>query len=209
MPQKREVDAIELADDDSPEFPAAQLWVKMEDVQLTQDDKAILLKGRQLNDRHMNAVQRLLKTHHPTLKGLCSTLLAASQKLPPRGLHAFFVRGNHWIVLSTLGCRPGEVNVYDSLYTSQDPGTLSAISGSLEVFRPAIIVNIMDIEKQKGGDDCGLFAVAVLTALANGIDSNEIMFDQEEMRCHAFTPLPRVSGNASISHMHLTKGHSS
>ena len=94
------------------------------------------------------------------------------------------MRGNHWIVLSTLGCRPAEVNVYDSLYTSQDPGTLSAISGSLEVFRPPIIVNLMDIEKQQGVDDCGLFAAAVLTALARGIDPTEIKFDQKEMRPH-------------------------
>ena len=62
------------------------------------------------------------------------TMVAGRQKLPPNELQAFFVRGNHWIVLSTIDCRPAEVNVYDSLYNSQDADTLSAISRSLEVF---------------------------------------------------------------------------
>ena len=31
-----------------------------------------------------------------------------------------------------------------------------------------IIVNVMDVEKQAGGCDCGLFAIAFATALANG-----------------------------------------
>ena len=86
-------------------------------------------------------------------------------------MQAFFVRGNHWIVLSTIDCRPAEVNVYDSLHSNQDADTLSAISGSLEVFCLPVIVNLMIIGKQKGGNDCGLFAVAVPMSLANGAES--------------------------------------
>ena len=144
-----------------------QVWMKIEDVQLTEADKFIVTEGAQLSDKHINAVQRLLQAQHPNLKGMCSTLVAGRQKLPPGGLQAFFVRGNHWIVLSTLDFRSGEVNVYDSLYSDQDADTLSAISGSLEVYWPPVILNLMKIGKQKGVDDCGLFAVAVLTALAH------------------------------------------
>ena len=93
-------------------------------------------------------------------------MVASRQKLPPNGLQAFFACGNHWIALSTIDCRPAEVNVYDSLHDNQDVDTLSAISQSLEVFRTPVIVNLMNIGKQKGANDCGLFAVAVLTSLA-------------------------------------------
>ena len=99
----------------------------------------------------------------------------------PNGLQAFFVCGNHWIVLSTIDCRPAEVNVYDSLYNNQDTDTLSAISWLLEDFRSPVIVSLMNIGKQKGGNDCGLFAVAALTSLANGVDVSKAKFDQALM----------------------------
>jgi len=171
-------DAMEV--DDQTE----QLWMKIEDVQLTEADKFIVTEVVQLSDKHINAVQKLLQANHPNLKGMCSTLVAGRRKLPPSGLQAFFVRGNHWIVLSTLDCRSGEVNVYDSLYSNQDADTLSAISGLLEVHRPPVIINLMKIGKQKGGNDCGLFAVAVLTALAFGVNVTKVKFDQGRMRPH-------------------------
>ena len=55
---------------------------------------------------------------------------------------------------------------------------------SLEVFRPPVIVNLMNIGKQEVGNDCGLFAVAVLTSLANGVDVTKAKFDQTLMRPH-------------------------
>jgi len=96
---------------------------------------------------------------------------------------------------------PIQVNVYDTLYNNQDVDTLSAISGSLEVFRPPVIVNLMNIGKQKGCNDCGLFAVVVLTSLANGVDVTKAKFDQALMRPHLvncidskeMTPFPSSS----------------
>ena len=199
LSQERE-DPAEAVELDATE-QHAKLWMKIEDIHLTEADKLILTEGGQLNDRHVNAAQRLLRAQHPNLKGLSLTMIASRQKLPPNGLQAFFVRGNHWIALSTIDCRPAEVNVYDSLYDNQDADTLSAISQSLEVFRPPVIVNLMNIGKQKGGNDCGLFAVAVLTSLANGVDVTKAKFDQALMRTHLIncidskemTPFPSSS----------------
>ena len=159
-------------------------WIKIDDVQLTEGDKLIVTEGAQLSDKHIDAAQKMLQAQHPNLKGMCSTLVAGRQRLPPSGLQAFFVLGNHWIVLSTLDCRSGEVSLYDSLYSDQDGDTMSAISQSLEVHRPPVIINLMKTGKQKGGNDCGLFAVGVLTALAFGVDVTKVKFDQEGMRPH-------------------------
>ncbi len=79
-------DAMEV--DDQTE----QLWMKIEDVQLTEADKFIVTEVVQLSDKHINAVQKLLQANHPNLKGMCSTLVAGRRKLPPSGLQAFFVR---------------------------------------------------------------------------------------------------------------------
>ncbi len=38
--------------------------------------------------------------------------------------------------------------------------------------------------KQGGTTDCGLYAIAIATSLAYGIDPSQLIFDQQEMRCH-------------------------
>ena len=88
---------------DAPE-QHAKLWMKIEDIHLTEADKLISTEGGQLNDRHVNAAQRLLRAQHPNLKGLSLTIVASRQKLPPKGLQAFFVHDNHWIALCTIDC---------------------------------------------------------------------------------------------------------
>ena len=119
---QEDTDSMEVDDQST-----KQLWIKIVDIQLTEADKLVVTGGAQLSDKHIDAAQKLLQAKHPNLKGMCSTLVAGRKKLPPSGLQTFFVRGNHWIVLSTLDCRSGEVNVYDSLYSDQDADTLSAI----------------------------------------------------------------------------------
>ena len=42
----------------------------------------------------------------------------------------------------------------------------------------------MEIPQQVGSADCGVFAIAIATALASGSDPTEIIFHQSEMRQH-------------------------
>lgn len=141
--------------------------------------------GEKLTGKHINAAQRLLHAQFPTLEGLELTLVVPHRKLRLNGIQAFFVCSNHWIVLSTIDCCPGQVNTFDSLYTSQDDGTLTAIAHAEESPGSSVTVRLMDIlELQEGGNDCGLFTVAMLTALAHGIDVLQVQFFQNEMRKH-------------------------
>ena len=43
---------------------------------------------------------------------------------------------------------------------------------------------MVDIQKQEGGADCGVFAIAVATAIAFGFDPTTLRFSQREMRGH-------------------------
>ena len=45
-------------------------------------------------------------------------------------------------------------------------------------------VNIMDVGKQVGAADCGLYAIATLTCLAHDKDPCSIVFKKEELRPH-------------------------
>ena len=42
----------------------------------------------------------------------------------------------------------------------------------------------MNVAKQKGSTDCGLYAIALLFSLAFGNDPTEYIFDQDALRLH-------------------------
>ena len=70
-------------------------------------------------------------------------------------------RGNHWIVVSTVGCSGKDVNVYDFLYSSVDPETIKIITGNL-----SINIDITRCPQQTRIKDCSIFAIAIATTLA-------------------------------------------
>ena len=86
----------------------------------------------------------------------------------------------HWIVVSTIGCDK-EVNVYDSLYPSINDNTKTVIARLLFT---NIKINMIDVAKQKGSTECGLYAVAILTHLAFENDPTSVTFDQAALRPH-------------------------
>lgn len=83
----------------------------------------------------------------------------------------------HWIAASNIGCQDCcSVDVYDSVFTSLDPITIEVIKNHFPDVKP--------FQKQVGGTDCGLFAIAVITAISYDEDPSKLHFIQEEMRSH-------------------------
>ena len=83
----------------------------------------------------------------------------------------------------------GQVAVYDSVYCCLDPITKEAIINKFKVNsgKPPE-VKVMKFQKQKGSSDCGVFAIAAITAVkfAFGQEPSMSKFDQEKMRPHLF-----------------------
>ena len=60
-------------------------------------------------------------------------------------------------------------------------------------------LQLVKTQKQVGSQDCGLFAVAMATAILNGHDTKTIQFNQQKMRDHlarcyeeqSLTPFPK------------------
>ena len=156
-------------------------WLAFRRFELTLVDKDIIISGDLLTDRHINFAQALIKKEHKELIGLESTLLLARSMIPPL-LQLVHARGSHWIVLSTIGCTNGLVKVFDSLYNEVDKQTMDLIH---HLYGSEIKVVLEESPKQVGLKDCGLFAIATATQLANGCIPK--MFDQNAMRGHLLT----------------------
>ncbi len=48
----------------------------------------------------------------------------------------------------------------------------------------SLSVDICHVERQEGSNDCGLYAIAYATDLANGRDPSRLSYSQAEMRKH-------------------------
>ena len=157
-------------------------WLSLNKIELSFADKELIIAGDELTDIHMNFAQAVLKKQFPELSGLHSTLLLPRCSITGTdAVQILHCRGNHWSVVTSIGCPAGVVKVYDSLYTSVDQVTLRLIS---TLFGSDTQVKVEVGPKQLGVKDCGLFAIATATLLASGGDPTSVTFNQLAMRQH-------------------------
>ena len=144
--------------------------------------------GDMLSDLSMNEAQRLSKLQFPKIKGLqltllqqkhCNSINNTCHQFIKNQLQIIHCHNNHRMVASSISSSK-EVYVYDSVYDSVAKETEELINA---LFCSTNIV-MKKCQKQKGGVDYGLFAVANATTLASGIDPCNIQFYQELMRNH-------------------------
>ena len=144
-----------------------------------------IISGEKLSDLHINFAQSLLKLQFPWVNGLQNTLLQ-SKNNPDKPLQdqlqvIHCCTRDHWIVASTVNCKDGEVNIYDYVYSTVDEETDKVLAN---LFHYSSSVKVMQTQKQVGGNDCGLFAIAIAIAIAFGADPTKLLFDQVAMRSH-------------------------
>ena len=162
-------------------------WVQCDGVILANYDRKILATGQKLTDQHMNFAQTLLRLQFPELNGLQSTLYQSRSpalKANRNALQIIHSHGDHWIVATTIECDLGEVRVFDSVYASQDDETHQTIQIMFGNNTSLLQVSTVNALKQQGGNDCGVFAIAISTCLAFGGDPTKMVICQARMRDH-------------------------
>ena len=95
---------------------------------------------------------------------------------------------DHWVCVSSIGCLPGYVNLYDSLYHDAicqevEDQTNDLLGGRL------VSLQFVSVQQQTNGCDCGIFAIAFATCLALGTNPSNVTFDIQRMRSHLVTCL--------------------
>ena len=149
----------------------------------TRADKDRLVSGRWLNCSIINAVQRLLREKFPSQEGLQDTATLESSCKP---LHGKFVHVGqcHWLTASNKWCPPSSVKIYDSLNGLPTADTKSQLAAIMHCEEPVLLLQVMDVEPQINGDDCGLHAAAAAYELCVGDDPTGIKWKPKELRAH-------------------------
>ena len=91
---------------------------------------------------------------------------------------------DHWIALSTVGCADGEIEICNSLQLSPALHTQTVIVQYLKSKLHSIKIKVVNVATQKGSSDCGLYAIAKMTSIANNDDPVNLVYNQQELRIH-------------------------
>ena len=83
-------------------------------------------------------------------------------------MQVLYTGHGHWVTVSTVECKDGKINIYDSFPPAPTSHLMNQITALLATPKPAITVKYMDTQMQCGSTDCSIFAIAFATALANG-----------------------------------------
>ena len=170
------------------EIDGSSIWVTHDGRHsLHENERLIIEQGCELNDKHIGFAQSLIKSQFPLIGGLVSTLLQHKSVKGSCAANTIQIihceKRKHWIVASTKWCKPGDINIYDTLFSKLDAEG-RAIVKQMFGLKQMRCINMVKVQKQQGTKDCGLFAIAMMTSLAHDEDPSDITYDQSKFRSH-------------------------
>lgn len=167
-------------------------WI--EDLHLLDLDKSLLTSGAWINAAIINACQVVLSKQFSLDLNfqdvgcgltMCFSIVSGSfiQILHDSDRH-------HWLTISNIGSDQTEVvQVYDSMFSYSTSSLRAQVACLLHTCKPSFVLNFVDVHKQVGHNDCGVFSVAYAVSLCFDQQPGELMFDQSLMRHHLVTCL--------------------
>ena len=173
-------------------------WITISKLSLKLKDKDDLEKSELLNDKTIDVAHEIMKTQfaNPKINGFQSVLnkqrnsnFNRVEKDMVQILHRGSMDSGHWFTISTLNCPEGIVNVFDSMYSDLDQESKSQILSILKHEGKFVKFHMIPVQRQVGGTECGVFAIAFAVALSFGLNPTKLIFDQSKMRTHLITCL--------------------
>ena len=144
----------------------------------------------------------LLKQVNPLIKGFQRTTLGPVRNfdvVTSEFVQILHTGNQHWVCTNSVGCLPGRVNLYDSLFHD-------IIANEVEEQLKDLMannftgMNIVPVQQQGNGSDCGVFSIAFATCIVYGRDPSIVIFDVPQMRPHlsrclktgVLSPFPQI-----------------
>lgn len=154
------------------------------------DEVHPLTKTNKLSSGYINRAMEILKQQHPEIGGLYCCTMGGSLTFPqangPQWMQIVHDGSDHWVLVAKGFSQPNYVLVYDSMAGSnwRSKHILSCMSSLLKTPEKEMTYVIKTCQRQGNGFDCGVFAIAFATSLANGQDPALLLYDPHELRNH-------------------------
>ena len=117
------------------------------------------------------------KTSNPNMGGLQRPALGAQLAMEPEAgesIQILCIHNNHWICVSTVGCQPSMINVFDSMQATVSAPTLPL--HITVVYFDLILLCLHDISAISFFICPSRFTVAFATSICCGVDPMTIAF---------------------------------
>ena len=89
---------------------------------------------------------------------------------------------HHWVTISTLDCQPGEVKYYDSMFKGKLTESVKNQICCITQFKGENIkIDIVPVQQQQNGFDCGVYVIVFMVSLVNKEDLASISFDEKNI----------------------------
>lgn len=136
---------------------------------IDQEELSVISNYKMLTDMSINCAQNILHETFPSIAGLEETTIGCI----------------HWVCVSNIGCKKGEINYYDSLYHGKiNPHVQKQIASLLHEELDHIKIHIKASQQQSNGVDCDVFAISCATNLLYGKDPSKVNIKESLMRGH-------------------------
>ena len=166
--------------------PYLKEWIH--DLCLCRADKEILVSGKLLTANHIAAATKLMRQSFPSQNGLQDSHYLADKdewnSVVDNFVQIIFIDIGHWACLSNKFS--DDVELFDSMLTApiEDDDIIRQACRIVQSDQPFLTVNVVGVQPQCGGADCGLFAISMAFDLCSGIDPFTQEVVQERMREH-------------------------
>ena len=176
-----------LLEDDDQTTQHDNVWI--ENLHLFHSDKRILTTpGQWLNSSIIDTAQTLLATQFRNTFGFqsvgCGLAMTFAVKQRPYVQILHDNMQKHWLTISNIGTEEAVVFVYDSLFHQCSPHVQQQISTISRTKSPEIKLCFVNVQRQSGSSDCGLFAIAFATSICFGTHPEKTFYCQKAMRQH-------------------------
>ncbi len=159
---------------------------------LTEHDRGVLRSNDWLNANHISAASKLLRISLPNQNGLVDSTVLCEKAVWASELSNFVqiihVNNNHWACLSNVYSKDeSSFELYDSLHSNPCDSIVrqvSIICSSSNLNTQVATIDVMNVSRQTGVNDCGLYAIAMATSLVYGADPVALKYSQDSMRAH-------------------------
>ena len=130
--------------------------------------------------------QVLLKEVNPLIEGFQRTTLGPVRNfnvMSGEFIQILHTGAQHWVCISTIGCSPGYVNLYESMFHEVIGVEVEEQVTSL-LHDSYLGLNNVSVQQQQNGSDCGIFAISFATCLVYFESPENVTFDIPKMRKH-------------------------
>jgi len=153
-------------------------------------DLQTIRDGRKLTDVDIDAFQCLVHSQCAHINGLQSPLLSQCEQFKrctqgPMIQVLYEATRAHWVLVATQECKGDNVvvDVYDTVFKSIAEETMDNICALVEA-HATVTVRLVNVQRQRGSTDCGIFVCAFMERLANGKDVCGVSFNAQHIRHH-------------------------